>query len=294
MNSKPSNDDFGILTKTWEGDFVKAAALAVSLRHTNPGVELAVVSSPQVLNKLRGLFDVYIEEEPNLRGFEHKLHLDRYTPFDKTLFLDADILVFRQVSEFVRRCEGMPLTSRGEWTSSGTSAFGLDRQLVLKQFDRKRFASIGGAGHYYFEAGRSEEVFALARDIGGRYGEIAAGAGFADEDILGIAMSILELPPVENRGFMGRVRHAKPRTVKISADPLSCEYVPLGESSLLRPIALHFAVKECPFRYHRLIDDLLGDDRQGLGPAWIRRALPEWWSNDVRSRLRKMANRIRG
>ena len=88
---------FGILTLATPDDYRKAIGLALSLRVSNPGVPTAVACSPKLSTRLAPYFDRVIDEDPTLRGFVHKVHLDRYSPFDDTFFFDSDVLVFRDL-----------------------------------------------------------------------------------------------------------------------------------------------------------------------------------------------------
>jgi hypothetical protein len=69
-------------------DVLKAVGLAFSLRISNPGVPLAVACSPKLRPLVEPHFDHVIDEQPGLKGFVHKVYLDRYSPFEETLFLD--------------------------------------------------------------------------------------------------------------------------------------------------------------------------------------------------------------
>ena len=75
---------FGILTLATPSDYLKAIGLALSLKVSNPGVPLAVACHPRIKPLLAPHFDFVIDEQPDIRGFAHKVYLDYYTPFEKT------------------------------------------------------------------------------------------------------------------------------------------------------------------------------------------------------------------
>ena len=88
---------FGILTLATPNDYLKAIGLALSVRVSNPGVPVAVACSAKVRPFVAPYFDHVIAEQAGLRGFVHKVYLDRYSPFTETMFFDSDVLVFKPV-----------------------------------------------------------------------------------------------------------------------------------------------------------------------------------------------------
>src|SRR6476660_5868394 len=87
----------GVLTLATMDDYLKAIGLALSLRVSNPDLPVAVACSSSVRPYVAPYFDLCVEEEPGLKGFVHKIHLDKYSPFDETFFFDSDVLVFRSL-----------------------------------------------------------------------------------------------------------------------------------------------------------------------------------------------------
>ena len=86
---------YGFLTLATPRDYLKAIGLALSLRVSNPNVPIAVACSPTLRDRIGRYFDYVIDEKPELRGFVHKVHIDDYSPFQETMFFDADVLVFK-------------------------------------------------------------------------------------------------------------------------------------------------------------------------------------------------------
>src|SRR5262245_41579421 len=102
------------------------------MRISNPDVPIAVACSPRVRPKVVHIFDHVIDENPSLRGFAHKLHLDHYSPFQETFFFDSDVLIFRSLRAAIHAWRGNPYTACGEYITGGKSPFGLDRNLVMR------------------------------------------------------------------------------------------------------------------------------------------------------------------
>src|SRR6266568_541264 len=109
---------FGILTLATRSDYQQAIGLALSARVSNPGVPLAVACSPEVGPLLSPYFDKVVFEDPAVRGFAHKLNLDRYSPFEKTFFFDSDVLLFRPLHEVLNQWAGKSYTACGDYISA--------------------------------------------------------------------------------------------------------------------------------------------------------------------------------
>ena len=161
---------FGILTLATPNDYRKAIGLALSVRVSNPGVQIAVACSPRVGKLVAPYFDIIVDENRSLRGFEHKVHLDEYTPFETTFFFDSDILIFRPLQEIVDSWGDQPYLACGIYTTDGFSSFGQDKVKVLKKLGKEKLVTIDGAGHALFRTPQSKEIFDLAREVTARWG----------------------------------------------------------------------------------------------------------------------------
>src|SRR4051812_35474258 len=110
---------FGVLTLATKNDYLKAIGLALSLRVSNPGVPTAVACSAPVGELLKPYFDHVIEEKAGLRGFVHKVYLDHYSPFDETIFLDSDVLVFKPLKPYMDSWGPGPYHACGGYETGG-------------------------------------------------------------------------------------------------------------------------------------------------------------------------------
>jgi len=274
--------ELGILTLACRDDYRKAIGLALSLRRTNPGLPIAIACAPALVPEVEPFFDTIVEERDGLRGFQHKLFLDEYSPFARTLFLDADVLVFRDLGPVLESWKGRPYTARGSYFEEGFSSFGLDRRLVLSRIGKPRLVVIGGAGHAYFEKPGCSAVFEKGREIMQNYAAYANPCRFADEDVMGIAMTLLGLEPMPNNGFHARVSHSQAGTWEMDAVRGICRFQDKRTQELVEPTVVHFANLEAPFLYHRELERLISSSG-GPRRVWWRidalseRATKEWW-----------------
>jgi hypothetical protein len=201
-------------------------------------------------------FDHVIPENPALRGFLHKLHLDRYSPFDETFFFDADVLVFRPLNQVVQLWRSRAYTACGEYADAGLSDFGLNRSDVLAKIGHPTLVCIDGAGHAYFEKPSCSDVFDLAREIAANYEGYAGKIGFADEDVMNIAMTILGLEPMSRAGIWSRYCTGKKGTVNMDASVGMCSLEDADTGQTVQPYMMHFAANEAPLSYFRQLQRL--------------------------------------
>ena len=250
-----ASNSFGILTLATPNDYLKAIGLALSLRVSNPGVPIAVACSPRLMPLVKPYFDYVIEEKAGIRGFAHKVYLDQYSPFVETVFFDSDVLVFKPVLPYVRSWGPGPYYAVGGYTTGGTSYFGLDRTAVLKKLGKDRLVVIDGAGHALFRKPSCNAVFDLAREITDNYAGFAGNISYADEDVLSIVMTSMDLPPAPAEDhFHARYLSAKPGTMNMDATQGICSFIasdPSLKGRRVEPHAVHFADREAPFAYTR-------------------------------------------
>jgi len=278
-----TNDtSFGILTLASPSDYLKAIGLALSLKASNPGVPTAVACSPKLKAKLAPYFDYVIEERPGLRGFVHKVYLDEYTPFDTTFFFDSDVLVFRPVRPYVEAWGNPVYSACGRYHSGGISAFGLDREAVLKKIGFTELVIIDGAGHACFQKKAGRELFDLAREITANYKDYAGDIPYADEDVIDIAMTMLRLQPSPYTQFFSRYLSAVPGTLEMDSRRAFCRYISTETNEPFIPCMMHFAAKEAPIAYTRELMRLFrangvstkGLARLGMSDLWLNRFKP--------------------
>ncbi|MBY0579671.1 MAG: hypothetical protein K2P57_11570 [Burkholderiales bacterium] len=241
---------FGVLTLSTPSDYQKAIGLALSLRISNPGVPIAVACwPPSVCKLLEPYFDHVLEQDPSIKGFEHKVNLDRYSPFQETFFFDSDVLIFKPLSGILDDWKTQPYTACGSYATDGFSAFGLDKALVLKRIGKDRLVQIDGAGHAYFRKPECQSIFDLAREITANYADYAGNIRYADEDVMNIAMTILGLRPMPHGNFFSRHLSAVRGTMDMDASVGRCRFNAVVTGQVQEPHMMHFAAREASFAY---------------------------------------------
>lgn len=288
---------FGILTLATPNDYRKAIGLALSARISNPGVPIAVACSPAVRPLLSKYFDIVVDEDPTLRGFVHKVHLDRYSPFEDTFFFDSDVLLFKNLKEVVDRWADQPYTACGEYLTDGYSSFGLSFKNILEKTGKPKMAVIDGAGHAYFRKPGGSAVFDLAREVTQKHREYAGNIRYADEDVIDIVMTMLDLVPAPRHDahrpeydFFSRYLSAVPGTMTMDVTKGICHFTAQHSGKRMDPYMMHFAANEAPFAYARQLNKLFKKfdvDASGLYQEAINDyvTMHYWWP--LKSNIKK-------
>src|SRR5690606_25557145 len=77
--------------------------LAVSIKHFSPNLPIAVVHDGCVVEDDLSIFDIVKEFKPKEVG-RNKVELDLLTPFDHTLYLDADSIAINNIEPLFDAC----------------------------------------------------------------------------------------------------------------------------------------------------------------------------------------------
>lgn len=177
-----------------------ARALARSLRRFSPRVKLAVVTDDP--ESLGSHFDIIVPVDWSRgRGMLQKMYIDLYTPFQRTLFIDCDCLVFRDISYvFHIFAGGRSIISTDVFEISARSPREIDFTLMQQRTGQTWLYGFNG-GAYYVERGTlSEQVFQQGRRIAANFREYGIpefrDGEPNDEYLLAAAMAELQAPLV--------------------------------------------------------------------------------------------------
>jgi len=182
-----------------------AEALLRSIRLRDAGIPVALATDQPGMEPGRRGFDSVIAVDPALgQGVEQKLHLDRYTPFDETLFIDSDCLVFSPpdaLFEAYSAANGFGVIAYGELGPDDSHISIRDLPHFLNAAGIDRLPAFNGGIYFFDRSDRSREVFQGARELFARRDELGLerfkNAGAADEPIFAAAMrraGVLPLP----------------------------------------------------------------------------------------------------
>lgn len=177
-------------------------ALAFSVHHHDAEARLAVVTdTPSYFD------DVYDHVVPvDLSygsGVTQKLHLDRYSPFEETLFIDSDCLLYDSLAPlwaFFAVEDGFGVRSWGPLTRGDQCQGVRDFDRYLDYFGLEGIPNLKGGFYYFNDSEASTQVFRTAR----RVYEVRDEAGLtsfknaavADEAVIATAMRHCGIDPI--------------------------------------------------------------------------------------------------
>ncbi len=188
-----------------------AVNLALSIRRceTRP---VSVVVSPGVTIRpdQRDLFDEVIVAPPeaDLHGAMNKARLFDLSPYERTLYVDSDCLLFSpRIELFWHRYRGQPFVVEGHRQSSGPvfacSLGTKDAAALCTLFDLP-YLTVFNAGVIYFErTDAAKAVFDKVKDLhAGPHRDAISyqykhKGEYADEPFFAVALASLGIPPFE-------------------------------------------------------------------------------------------------
>ena len=191
----------GILTiATGKAKYINMAiALAKSLRINSPGWPIALVTDQQD-PKFSNYFDHVVYNANSPSGFVQKTLIYDLSPFEETLFIDCDCLIYKDLSPLFSYLQQQEVSAIGIKVHSGNWIHPNVEELLEKE--GLPYLIMHNGGIYYFrKSDLASKVFARAKDYLVRYDEI----GFnklrdkkAHEPLMTCSMSYFNLEPLNN------------------------------------------------------------------------------------------------
>ena len=279
-----------------------AKGLARSMRFHNPAISLAVITDSHD-RELGRLFDHLIALDESFgSGVSQKLHVDHYTPYDETLFVDSDCLAFADPEplwESYRQSGGFGV--RG-WTYlvAGDTHYGVeDMGRALTRCGIRRLGAFNSGLFYFDKSASARKVFETARELSQRPQELGLktfkNSPCADEPVFALALEMNGIPMLpwdEGRAMCTATADDLEGLERIN--------VFAGQRRLIRyqtitePVILHFHFQaQEAFPYLRELARLRLGPRLGRGPLPAIAALPAYVRARARYLTRRVAQRVR-
>jgi hypothetical protein len=218
----------------------QARWLARSIRRTTQDIPLAVATdrSPEEFD---GLFDLVVPWRLGRRlGAAAKLDLFDITPFDTTLFLDADCFCVRSPKRVIDYFAGHDFGVYGSNTADfhwgeGTSVY---RTIV----DAESYPSFNGGLYYFRKSPLAREVFARAQHFSANYHSLSLTKPRGmhnDELLVSLAMASLGIRAIDKADCVVMVA-PEPPAFAIDIDLLRdrCAFPRRGR--IVQPEIVHF------------------------------------------------------
>lgn len=140
-----------------------AIALGISISINSPGIQTAIITDSDNL-LLKKLFN-YIIPPPdgNVSGFFLKTALYDYTPFDKTIFIDSDCLVMKNLSVVFDKLKNEQFVLCGEDINSGF--WYTDIESLLKKIGRTSIPKFNSGFIFFIKTVKTKKIFQEAQDV---------------------------------------------------------------------------------------------------------------------------------
>jgi hypothetical protein len=239
------NSDFGVLTLAFGKPIYVgyAVSLARSLILHNPHVPRAIITDSDHPT-IRSLFQIVIPFRAEYgESLRQKLHLDLYSPFEKTLFIDSDCLVVRKLDEplspFLDKPFGIPATV---WLAQGDGDWTVDTDFILRHFSLEYIYKFNSGTIWFTNQVQARKVFTTAREILGRYKELRFKEGRrhgpSDEPIFSVAMALNGIDGIDDRGKLMRTPIGLQGKISIDVLRGGCHFVKYGEE--VTPAICHY------------------------------------------------------
>ncbi|HTH81508.1 MAG TPA: hypothetical protein VL490_01150 [Mucilaginibacter sp.] len=233
-----------------------AKMLAISLIQVNPTIKRAIVTDASEA-ELNDLFDIIIPYNANFgSGLNQKLHLELYSPFEETLFIDADCLVCKPLQPLLQLCQKHSFVVFGTQINSGE--WYMDVSNMCKQFQLSSIPLFNGGTYYFKKNDLTAKIFSKARELKEKYLEL----GFMpfhdsinEEPLIAVSMAINQVNAVNDWGTGMRTPIGLCGTMQIEVLMGKCNFNKEGE--IVSPAIIHFAGSYAQaFHYKREITKL--------------------------------------
>lgn len=229
----------------------QAVNLALSIKNSNPKMPIAVVTNLHT-EDFNQLFDQVINWDfSNIPGLIAKLSIYEMSPFQETMFLDADCLVIK------------PLHHVFDYFSSEEFAvFGINKEnpswfqdikLINQEVPSKTYPGFNGGLYYFKKTNFAKSIFEDARALLPKYDQLKInyfGKYPGDEPLVSLAMAQAGLK-AKNNSSLDILFAPAGRRGKIKIDVLGgeCSFNKYGR--IVKPYIMHFASDDTCFEYLR-------------------------------------------
>jgi hypothetical protein len=235
----------GILTMAYgEQRYIEMAkTLARSLRLHSDKIPRAIVtdsSDPE----LRELYHLCIPLKAEFgQVFKQKLYIDRYSPFEETLFIDSDCIVVANIEFLWKFFSKISFGVVGYQKHEG-KAFAdiLDIEKIISLLNLSSVPVFNGGIYYYKNNSEVAQVFSEARRIEKNYESLGIEkfrASVADEPVFAIALALTNIEAVtDEQGLTMRTPLNMTGSIHIDVLQGYCHFI--KEGKLVQPAIAHF------------------------------------------------------
>ena len=232
-----------------------AMNLAASIKVVDPSRRVCLVHdrNTDIPEEARHLFDDFavLTDDPVYRPILNKLRLFEFSPYDRSMFVDADcLLVRRDVSHYWQRCAGHPFVITGQVMTSGVWKGNAISELMARY--QAQYVVKMNSGVFYFDKSAAAQSFfhelnAFYRDHSENLVAHDGPWKYEDELFFGVVMGRVGMPPVlQNEGPHNTIMATTWRA------PICLINPDRGRSVLYKPRGFYFGIPVLPRGFDRL------------------------------------------
>ncbi|MCG6136147.1 MAG: hypothetical protein MET45_16100 [Nostoc sp. LLA-1] len=239
--------DKGVITLAYgKPKYINMAKnLARSLRLHSKHISCAIVTDNPNDTELQKLFHIVIPFKPEYgSNVRQKLYLNSYSPYKKTIFIDSDSIIVRNIDFIFEAFEGRSFSLAGyRYLSYGDQDNLINVDLVLTHFCLDRLPKFNGGLYYFDKSDIANSVFKTAQNILLDWKKLGfsefRGDGPGDEPIIAISMALNNQSMFQDSGNMMRT----PIGLKgsLDVDVLTGKSTFKKYDKFVSPAVVHFA-----------------------------------------------------
>lgn len=199
----------GIVTMAFGPErFIEMAKwFAMSLKVNAPQLPTAILTDSHDA-ELTQLYTYVIPYQPTMGNYmEPKFHLDRFAPFEESLYVDADCLAVTDLNKLFDLFRGQYFGIPGwRYLTRTDQDPNVDVAQVLDHFGLSSLAKFNGGCYFFRRSPETTAFFSTARDLFSKAKSLKigsySGGGFSDEPLFALALGIhgLSLTPTGTGG----------------------------------------------------------------------------------------------
>lgn len=222
------------------------------LKLYDPDIKRAVVTDKDK-SIFEDYYDYIIPANPDYGlGYVQKLKIYEYSPFDKTLFIDADCLTVRSVSYIFDLFKDKDISVLGKKQSSG-KIFNVDFKILSKEFNLPYMVIFNGGVYYFRKSELAEKVYAACAGIIKKYDNLNLYKHrglIADEPVMSISLGMHNAEPVTGNG--NDMQLAGNSHTKLDVFGQICKFS-CYDTMIAKPAIYHYGGDTYPFHVKREI-----------------------------------------
>ncbi|NJR57506.1 MAG: hypothetical protein HC769_00780 [Cyanobacteria bacterium CRU_2_1] len=223
-----------------------AKALGRSLALHSPDIPRAIVTDRQDDKELAALFDQFIPFKPEYgSNLRQKIHLDQYSPYQRTLFIDSDCIVVRDLHFVFERFEGRNFGVVGGkyHLKPGDKDPYFNVDYILQHFKLEKLPKFNGGIYYFDDSDVARSVFNTAQEISQDFEQLGfsefRGDGPNEEPILATAMELHQQTMLQDHGEIMRTPVGLRGPLDIDVLEGRCAFK--KGTQVVSPAIIHFA-----------------------------------------------------